>query len=93
VQRREFITLLGGAAAAWPLAARGQTGKLVRLGYLDGGARADPTAQNLRHQFVLGMRDLGYNEGRDYLLEERYAAGKLDSFPGYAQELLSFPST
>ena len=38
--RREFIRLLGGAATAWPLAVRGQTGKLVRLGYLDGGARA-----------------------------------------------------
>ena len=44
------------------------------MGYLDGGARTDPTTQNLRRQFVLGMRDLGYNEGRDYLLEERYAA-------------------
>jgi ABC-type uncharacterized transport system substrate-binding protein len=90
VKRREFITLLGGAAA-WPLAARGQTDKLVRLGYLDGGARTDPTTQNLRRQFVLGMRDLGYNEGRDYQLEERYAAGQLDSFPAYAHELVELP--
>src|SRR6516165_569959 len=89
--RREFITLLGGMAAAWPLAARAQTGKLVRLGYLDGGARTDPTTQNLRRKFVLGMRDLGYNEGRDYLLEERYAAGQLDSFPAYAHELVELP--
>jgi hypothetical protein len=66
MRRREFITLLCGAAAVWPLAAGAQTGKLVRLGYLDGGARADPTVQNLRRQFVLGMRDLEYNEGRDY---------------------------
>jgi putative tryptophan/tyrosine transport system substrate-binding protein len=91
IRRREFLAALGGAAAAWPLAARAQTGKLVRLGYLDGGARADPTVQNLRHQFVLGMRDLGYNEGRDYLLEERYAAGQLDSFPTYAHELVELP--
>jgi hypothetical protein len=90
MKRREFITLLGGATA-WPLAARAQTGKLVRLGYLDGGARTDPTTQNLRRQFVLGMRDLGYNEGRDYLLEERYAAGQLDSFPAYAHELVELP--
>ena len=66
MKRREFIALLGGAAAAWPLAVCAQTGKLVRLGYLDGGARADPTVQNLHRQFALGMRDLGYNEGRDY---------------------------
>ena len=90
IGRRDFITLLGGAAA-WPLAAHAQTGKLVRLGYLDGGARTDPTVQNLRRQFVLGMRDLGYNEGRDYLLEERYAGGQLDSFPAYAQELVQLP--
>jgi putative ABC transport system substrate-binding protein len=86
LRRREFITLVGGAAA-WPLAARAQTGKLVRLGYLEGGAREDPTTQNLRRHFVLGMRDLGYNEGRDYLLEERYAAGQLDTFAAHAQEL------
>jgi ABC-type uncharacterized transport system substrate-binding protein len=91
LKRRNFITLLGGAAMAWPLAARAQTGKLVRLGYLDGGTRADPTTQNLRRQFVLGMRDLGYNEGRDYQLEERYAAGQLDSFPAYAHELVELP--
>jgi putative ABC transport system substrate-binding protein len=90
MRRRAFISLLGGAAA-WPLAASAQTGKLVRLGYLEGGARADSTTQNLRHQFVLGMRDLGYNEGRDYVLEERYAAGQLDSFPTYARELVELP--
>jgi hypothetical protein len=91
IGRRKFLATLGGAVATWPLAARAQTGKLVRLGYLDGGARTDPTTQNLRRQFVLGMRDLGYNEGRDYLLEERYAAGQLDSFPTYAHENESAP--
>jgi putative ABC transport system substrate-binding protein len=62
VNRRSFITLLGGGAAAWPLGASAQTDKLVRLGYLDGGARGDPTTQNLRRQFVLGMPDLGYSD-------------------------------
>src|SRR5215831_13144237 len=90
LKRREFIILLGGAATTWPLAARAQTGKLVRLGYLEGGAREDPTTQNPRRHFVLGMRDLGYNEGRDYLLEERYAA-QLDTFPAHAQELVELP--
>ena len=65
--------------------------KLVRLGYLEGGASTDPTGQNLRRQFVLGMRDLGYIEGRDYVLEERYAAGQMDRFAAYAQELVELP--
>ena len=90
MKRREFITLLGGAAA-WPVVARAQTDKLVRLGYLEGGARTDPTVQNLRRQFVLGMRDLGYIEGRNYLLEERYAAGQMDSFTADARELVELP--
>jgi hypothetical protein len=79
MRRRAFIAALGGAAA-WPLVARAQQGKLVRLGYLDEGALTDLTVQNLRHQFVLGMRDLGYIEGRDYVLEGRYAAGQMDRF-------------
>ena len=70
MKRRTFIAGLGGAAAR-PLVAHGQQGKLIRLGYLDGGARADTTTMNLHHQFVLGMRDLGYIEGRDYVMEER----------------------
>ena len=57
MRRRDVIMVLGGAAA-WPLGARAQTGKLVRLGYLDGGARADSTVQNLRRQFVLGTSDI-----------------------------------
>ena len=90
MRRREFIAGLAGAAA-WPLVARAQTDKPVRLGYLEGGARTDPTVQNLRRQFVLGMRDLGYIEGRNYLLEERYAAGQMDNFTAYAQELVELP--
>jgi putative tryptophan/tyrosine transport system substrate-binding protein len=90
IGRRKFLATLGGVAA-WPLAARGQERKPVRLGYLDGGAGADPTTQNLRRQFVLGMRDLGYNEGRDYVLDERYAAGRMERFEGFAKELVELP--
>jgi putative ABC transport system substrate-binding protein len=91
MRRREFIAGLAGSAATWPLVAHAQQGKLVRLGYLDGGARPDPTVQNLRRQFVLGMRDLGYNEGRDYILEDRYAEGRMELFEALAKELVELP--
>ena len=91
MRRREFITLLGGAAAAWPMAARGQPAKLLRLGYLDAGARSDPTVQSLRRQFLLGLRDLGYAEGRNFRMEERYADGQLDRLPTLATELIRLP--
>jgi putative tryptophan/tyrosine transport system substrate-binding protein len=63
LRRREFITLLGGAAALWPLAARAQQpGKTPRVGYIRAGTpRKDP----FREEFVRGMRDLGYVEGRN----------------------------
>src|ERR1041384_6638529 len=91
MRRRRFLSLMGSAAAGWPLVARAQQGKPVRLGYLDGGAGSDPTVQSLRRQFVLGMRDLGYNEGRDYTLEERYAGGRMDRFEAFAKELVELP--
>jgi hypothetical protein len=70
---------------------RGSSGSVsAEIGFCQ-KARADTTVQNLRRQFVLGMRDLGYVERRDYLLEERYAAGQLDSFPAYARELVELP--
>src|SRR5262245_18684699 len=65
MRRRNFIALLGGAAA-WPLAARAQQAKVVRLGYLDPARPTDTIAVNLRRQFLLGMRDLGYIEGRHF---------------------------
>jgi putative ABC transport system substrate-binding protein len=92
MKRREFIRLLGGAAA-WPLAARAQQGKLVRLGYLDSGAvrPTDPVGANLRRQFVLGLRDLGYVEGRHFQIEQRSAEGQFDRLPGFARELADLP--
>jgi ABC-type uncharacterized transport system substrate-binding protein len=91
VNRREFIALLGGTAAAWPGEARAQQPKFFRLGYLDAGARSDPTVQSLRRQFVLGLRDLGYVEGRNFKIEERNADGQLDRLPALAAELVRLP--
>jgi ABC-type uncharacterized transport system substrate-binding protein len=90
MQRRDFIQAIV-VSAAWPVAARAQASKPVRLGYLQGDARDDPAAQNLRRQFVLGMRDLGYIEDRDYVLEARHAAGQMDRLASYAQELVDLP--
>jgi putative ABC transport system substrate-binding protein len=62
LRRREFVTLLGGAAAAWPLAARAQQeGKVWRIGLLSGSSRS--AASSLYDAFVQGMRELGYVEG------------------------------
>jgi putative ABC transport system substrate-binding protein len=91
MRRREFITLLGGAAAAWPLAARAQQPKVVRLGYLEPGTPTDPVAANLRRQFLLGLRDLGYVEGRHFKMEDRSAGGRLDRLPALASELARLP--
>jgi ABC-type uncharacterized transport system substrate-binding protein len=91
VTRRKFITLLGGAAAAWPLAARAQQPKVVRLGYLEPGTPTDPVAANLRRQFLLGLRDLGYVEGRHFKMEDRSAGGRLDRLPALASELARLP--
>jgi putative tryptophan/tyrosine transport system substrate-binding protein len=72
VNRRAFITLLGGAAA-WPLHARAQQPKLIRVGYLEPGRSTDPVGSNLRRQFLLGLRDLRYVEGRHFQMEQRSA--------------------
>src|SRR5262249_1525170 len=82
--RREFITLLGGAAA-WPLAARAQQPRKVwRVGVLQPGAPPEPLLEAVRD----GVRDLGYMEGRDIVLEVRWAEGKHDRLAGLAAELV-----
>jgi len=86
LKRRQFITLLGGAAA-WPLAATAQQASgMVRLGYLG----FTTAAQNLRNRnaFLAGLRDLGYVEGKNLQIEFRYADGDIDLLPGFAAELV-----
>ena len=81
LRRREFITLLGGAAVAWPLAVRAQqpAPNAVPIGWLKiQGPRHTP---NQLQAFREGMRALGLVEGRDYLLEERYADGHESQLP------------
>ena len=83
--RREFITLLGGAAAAWPLAARSQPSKVVRIGALYIGL-AD--AESFKKELRDGLRELGYVEGQNIAFEFRSAEGKLDRLPELASELV-----
>ena len=88
MKRRQFITLLGGAAAM-PLAARAQQGgKLWRIGYLSGIARPPSLQASYFGGFLEGIRELGYIEGRDYLVEWRFADGHYERFPDLAAELV-----
>src|SRR5262249_26274898 len=87
MRRREFITLLGGAAAAWPLAARAQqTGKVWHIGLLLLG---NAEAQSLRNELGESLRQLGYIEGQNVRFEVRSADGKLDLLPNLAAQLVA----
>ena len=88
MRRRKFIMLLGGAAAAWPVAARAQqAGKVWRIGFLSSLPRA-PIAGGLYGGFQQGMRELGYVEGQDFVSEWRSADGKYERLPELAAELV-----
>jgi putative tryptophan/tyrosine transport system substrate-binding protein len=76
---------------AWPVMARAQQPKMFRLGYIEPGLLSDPVETNLHRQFLLGMRDLGYVEGRHFKMEDRNADGHLDRLPTLAAELAALP--
>jgi putative tryptophan/tyrosine transport system substrate-binding protein len=87
IRRREFLLLGGGAAAAWPLAARAQqAGKTPRVGYIRAGT---PNNDPFREEFVRGMRDLGYVEGRNIAYEFRHYGDDVESIPSLIGDLLS----
>ena len=89
MRRREFITLLGGAAAAWPLAARAQqSARLFRIGVLAFGQ--DPASPSF-NAFRDEMRKLGHIEGHTYILEFRSARGDADRTRSFAAELARLP--
>jgi len=89
MKRRQFITLVGGAAA-WPLAARAQQpDRLRRIGVLSGFAEGDPQAQRNLAAFTKALQELGWADGRNIRVDYRSAAGNADRMRTFAKELVS----
>jgi putative ABC transport system substrate-binding protein len=86
--RRDFITFVGGAAAAWPLAARAQLSvKSYRIGFLGGTSYAEYV--RLVDALRIGLRQLGYEEGKNIIIEYRWAEGRYDRLTELAAELVN----
>jgi putative tryptophan/tyrosine transport system substrate-binding protein len=89
LRRRDFITLIGGAAASWPLAGRAQQLDRRRIGVLMGWAESDREAQSWLAAFREELRKLGWTEGRNIEMEIRWPAGDVESMKRFAKELVA----
>ena len=90
MRRREFITLLGGATATWPLAARAQQpDRTRRIGALIGFAEGDQEQRARTDAFLNRLRELGWTEGRNIQIDYRYTDGNTDRMRGAANELVA----
>jgi putative ABC transport system substrate-binding protein len=90
MKRREFISLLGGAAAAWPLAARAEQAVRTRhIGVLIQVAEGDPQARIEVAAFLRGLQELGWSEGRNLQVDTRWGGGDADRIRKYAAELVA----
>src|SRR5258708_36765346 len=87
MRRREFMTVLGGAAIGWPLAARAQGERMRRIGVLMGIAESDPARQSFVAAFTEALQELGWSSGRNIRIEHPRGAGAAERLRNFPRQL------